>query len=142
MPKTKIPRVNKTKEQLIAETKHLEKVNREKSLVKLMFPLIENQKTIYDAQTALQALSGFVKLELDKKMNDVKVGDLVFDLSKDPESEIKTSVLGLIDMLKFENAKDTANLLERFGNILAQHSSREYMKQPMNIINIDMIVAK
>lgn len=137
----KKPRINKTKDQLIAEQKHLQKIEREKSLVKLMFPLIENNKTIYDAQTSLQALSGFIKVKVDEKANELMVKDLVFDLKNEPESEVKTSILSLIDMLQLEKAKDISSLLERFGNILAQHSANEFMKQPMSVVTVDKIIA-
>lgn len=137
----KKPRVNKTKEQIVADVKHIEKVQREKALVKLMWPFIESQKTIYDAQTVLQALSGFIKVEMDKKSSELIVKELSIDLSKEKDSEIKTAVLKLLGLLEIEKAKDTASLLERFGNILAQYSAGEYLKNPMSMVSLDKIIA-
>jgi hypothetical protein len=139
MPKLK--KAPKTKNQILADMEHLARINREKSLVKLMFPMISTQDTIYNAQTVLSALSGFIKAAMDKKQSELLVGDLIIDLSKEEDSKIKTAILQLNDMLKIEKAKDTASLLERFGNILAQHSANEFMKKPMSEVTIDSIIA-
>ncbi len=142
MPNVKKPRVNKTKAELEAQMAHLSKVAREKSLVKLMFPAISNIKTIYDAQTVLGALGGFIKTKLDEKVSAVLVKELVIDLSKEADSEIKTAMLDILGLIGPEKAKDVSSLLERFGNILAQHSAREYMKQPMVNIKVEQLVSE
>lgn len=134
-------RINKSKEQITADLEHKSKVEREKTLVKLIFPALGTQKTVYDAQTVLGALSGFIKVEIDKKSASLAVKDLPIDLSKEDDSEIKSAILTLIDMLALENAKDMSVLLERFGNILAQYSANEFMKQPINTIKIEDIIA-
>lgn len=120
----------------------MDKVNKEKTLVKLMFPLIEDQDTVYDAQTALGALSGFVKAQLDQKISKILIQDLDIDLSKEKDSKIKSAIVLLIEQLGPENARDTAELLYRFSNILATHSASVYMKKnPMNMIKLTDIVA-
>lgn len=139
--KAKSPRVNKSKEQIAAQIAQVQKVDREKMLVKLMFPIIENMKTIYDAQTVLQALSGFIKAKVDQKAAEFFVKDLQIDLSKEEDSEIKTAMEALLGLIEIEKGKDIAGLLERFGNILAQHSAREFMKQSMREITLDKIIA-
>lgn len=139
MPKTK--RIPKTKNQLLAETEYRQKVDREKVLVKLMFPFVSTQKTIYDAQTALSALAGFLKFEMGKQQEGILVSDLKIDFSKEPESEIKKAMLNLYGLVQPEKAKDVAALLERFGNTLAQYSANQFMKNPMSDISIDKIVA-
>lgn len=138
----KQPRVNKPKEQLISEAKHVEKVNREKTLVKMMFPHVATQKTIYDAQTALSALSGFIKFGTDTVLGKLTVKDLKIDLSKEESSEVKTAILNIMGLIELENAKEMAGLLERFGNTLAQYSANQFMKKPMSDITIDDIVSK
>lgn len=141
MPSKK-PRTNKTKDQIAAEIAHVQKVNRDKTLVKLMFPLIEGQKSVYDAQTVVNALSGFIKARLDEKAAELLIKDLNLDLSKEEDSLIKTAILNLIDMLAIEKAKDTASLLERLGNTFAQFGANEYLKQPMSVIKITDIIAE
>jgi len=140
MPKPK--RVNKSKDQLIADLKNIEKINREKTLVKLMFPYLKDQKSIYDAQTVLGALSGFVKIELDKKVAALLIKDLEINLDKEQPSEIKTAIISLIGLLELENAQEMAKLLERFGNTLAQYSAHEFMKHPISEIKIENIVSE
>ena len=107
-----------------------------------MFPLLANQKSIYDAQTVLAALSGYAKASLDKKLQEILLGDLDIDLSHEDSSEIKTSMLNLLDLLAAENAKDMLMLMDRFGDTLAQYSAHEFMKKPISEIKVDMIVAK
>lgn len=139
--KTKTPRKNKTKEEIAVQLKHIEKVNRDKQLVKLMFPLVENMKTVYDAQTVLIAVSGFIKAELANKTNELVVADLNIDLSKEKDSEIKTAISMLLEMLRIEKGQDVADLLKRFGDSLAQFSANEFMKGSMKQITIKNIVA-
>jgi len=133
---------NKSKEQIASDIVRVQKANREKSLVKLMFPLIEGMSSIYDAQTALQALSGFIRNELDLKNSEFVLQDLKIDLSKEKDSEVKTALVNLIDMLAIEKAKDLSDLLQRFGNILAQHSANKFMKNPMSDIALKDIIAE
>lgn len=138
---SKKPRVNKSKTQLVEDIQKKQKTDRERTLVKLMFPLVEGQDSIYDAQTAVAALSGFIKADVDRRAAELLVQDLKIDLSKEKDSKIKTAVLELLGLLGPEKARDVANLLERFGNTLAQYSAHEYMKQSMKEISLDKILA-
>lgn len=135
------PRVNKKKEELIAEIERKQRIDNDKDLVKKMFPLIANMKTIYDAQTALSALSGFIVYGIDKKMSGIKVHELSIDLSKEEASEVKTAVMNLQTLLINEDAKTASALLKRFGDTLAQYSAKEYMKSPMKKLKITDIIA-
>ena len=138
MPK---PRVNKTKDQIAEQLKYTQKIDRERSLCKSIWPLIDHQASIYDAQTALNALSGFITAYIQKKIDDIKVEDLALDLSKEPDNEIKQAVVEMIGLLGPENAKDTASLLERYGKTLAQYGANQYLKNPMSVLKIEDIVA-
>ena len=142
MPKPK--RQNKSKEQLVSEMKHLQTIQREKDLVRVMFPHIADMSTIYNAQTALNALSGFIKFEMDKRMGEINVSelDLLPYIEKEKASDIKSAIYSLIGQLGPEKAKDVSGLLERFGTGLAQFSAQEFMKQPMKKIKVDQLVAK
>lgn len=135
-------RTNKSKEQLAAEMRHLEKVNRDKALVKLMFPIVSNQETIYNAQTVLAATAGYIKAEIDKKISEITVADLKIDVSKEKEGLIKSSLSDLLGLIAPEKAKDVSMLLERFANTLAQYSANEFMKKSMKEITIDKIISK
>lgn len=150
MPKQK--RTNKSKDEILYdirqkeqierdETKRKDKVDREKALCKLIWPFIETQDTIYDAQTVLNALSGYITFSLTKKYEDIKVSNLDLDFTKEPESKLKTAIVSLAGLVALEGAKDSASLLERFGKTLAQYGSSQYLKKPMATLKMKDIIA-
>lgn len=133
-------KVNKSKEEIIAQTKHLERVKWEKTIAKLLFPFMAEMKTIYDAQTVLNATAGYINLELQKKLTEIKVSDLEVDISSEPESEVKSVMLKFLGQLETEKAKDVIDFLERYGKGLGQYASAEYLKNPMSIIKVTDLV--
>jgi hypothetical protein len=98
-------KVNKNKEQIIAEMKHIEHVKWEKTIAKLLFPFMANMKSIYDAQTALSAVAGYINLELQKKLVEIKVSDLGVDITSEPDSEVKEVMLKFLGQLEIEKAR-------------------------------------
>lgn len=134
-------RVNKSKEEIAAEMKHKAVVTQQKELVKKIFAAISSQDTIFDAQTVLNALSGFIKYELSQKEATLKINDLLLDLSKQPKGKITKAMTELKAELQNENAKDTTMLLEHFGNTLGQYSAATFMKNKMSKIKIEDILA-
>lgn len=137
----KSPRVNKSKDEIAAQIKQTQRIERQKTLARLMFPFLEGMKTIYEAQTVVMALSGFIKAALAQKSAEIVVKDLTIDLSKEEDSEVKSAIIALQGLLQTENADDAAALLERFGNGLGQFSSKKYMDNPMSSISVDEFVA-
>lgn len=135
------PRINKNKEELVADIERKQRIEQDKKLVTLMFPLVAGMKTIYDAQTALSALSGFITYGIEEKMLGIKLNEISIDLSKEKTSEVKTAVLHLQKLLINEDAKHIASLLKRFGDTLAQYSAKEYMKNPMKKLKVTDIVS-
>ena len=134
-------RENKSKEEIAAEMKRNEKVKRDKILVKLMFPFIENLKSIYDAQTVLSAVSGYMKADLASKTAELKVKDLVVDLSKEEDTEITHAMKNILEQLQGENAEDMTELLQRFSDILPKIGANEYLKGPMLNLKITDIIS-
>jgi anionic cell wall polymer biosynthesis LytR-Cps2A-Psr (LCP) family protein len=134
-------RVNKSKDEVAAEMKHKAVVAQQKELVKKIFAAISNQDTVFDAQTVLNALSGFIKYELQQKEATLKINDLLLDLSKQPKGKISKAMEILKAELQNESAKDIAMLLERFGNTLGQYSAATFMKNKMSKIKIEDILA-
>lgn len=118
-----------------------QKVEKQKKLARAIFPMLSSQKNIYDAQTAIQAVAGFIKLGIANEMAKLNVKDVEFDLSKEKNSSIKDVMLQIHAFLCEENADDAVALLERFGNGLGQFSSREFMKNDMSFIKIDEFIA-
>lgn len=117
------------------------KIERQKKLARLIFPVLQTQKTIYDGQTVVNAVAGFIKIGIANEMVKLNVKDVDFDLSKEKRGAIKDAMLQIHALLLGENADEAAALLERFGNGLGQFSSSEYMKNPMSDIDIDKFIA-
>lgn len=135
-----LKRTNKSKEQISNEIKQKEKTKRQIILAKLLFPFMSNLKSIYDAQTALLATSGYMQAALEKKLSLFKISDLEVDINDEPEGDIKTTMLNFIGQLEGENAQDSIELLETYGKILAKYGEKEYLKNPMNILKVNDLI--
>ena len=133
-------RVNKKKDEIVADMKHKEKVARDIMVAKLLFSFMKDLPTIYDAQTALNAMSGYIKWELKKKTTEFKVKDLGIDLKDEPESEIKTVVASFIGQLENENAEEMGDFLEKYAGILSKYGSAKYLENPMSIIKMEDLI--
>ena len=139
---TKTKRVPKSKDELKAQMAHLQKVEHQKKLARRIYPLIEDQKTIYDAQTVLNAAAGYIKNELARKSTSFTVAELSVDASKDKgDKALVKAVQNIIELLQGEKADDSVALLERFANGVAQYSSGKYMENPMKVIGIEDLIA-
>lgn len=134
-------RVNKSKDELRAELDHKNKIAKQKIIARKIFPLVKGFKTIYDAQTAVQAIAGFIKLGIANEMITLTVKSLDFDLSKEKSSPIKDAMLAIHSELMDENADEAVALLERFANGLGQFSATQFMKNPMSKIKEDEFIA-
>ncbi len=138
MQKTK--RIPKSKEELKSQMAHLQKIERMKRLARLVWPKIESLKKIYDAQTVLNAASGFIKQDLTVKTEGILVSDLAIKLHE-KESVIKTAVQEIIYLLGTESASEAANLLEKMGNSLGQYGAAKYLENPMSVIDVKDFIA-
>ena len=120
----------------------LQRIEHQKKVARLVYPFIKDQKTIYDAQTVLNAAAGYIKNELAIKASSFAVKDLPVDLSKDKGDKVMVeAVKSLIVAFKDEKADDFIALLERFANGVAQYSSGKYMENPMKIIKMEDLIA-
>jgi hypothetical protein len=107
-----------------------------------MFPFLQDQKTIYDAQTVVNAAAGYIKQELSIKVANIIVKDLPVDLSKDKSDKVLVdAVTNLVNLFQTEKADDAIALLERFGNGLGQFSSAKFMENPMSVIKPEEFIA-
>lgn len=134
-------RVNKTKDELAEQIAKTARIERMKVLARLVWPFIQDQKTIYDAQTAVNAAAGFIKQELQAKTEQIIVKDLPIDLSNEKDSPIKAAVENLIQLMQTEKAEDAANLLEKMGNSFGQFAASKYMANPVSWISMDEFIA-
>lgn len=132
-------RINKTKDQIAEDIVRQQKVAHIKDIVRRIFPLLE-VPTIYDAQTTLNALVGFIKADLEEKTQKVKVGDISIDLSK--ESEITTAIKNITDLFLDEPAEEFAQTLDRLSKAFGDYGSMRFVKNPMTEIKVDDLVAE
>ena len=133
-------RIPKSKDELKVQMAHLQKIERMKRLARLVWPKIIDLKTIYDAQTALNAASGFIKQDLAIKTDNILVNDLTITL-KEKQSAVKTAVEELIELLGTESASEAANLMEKMANSLGQYGASQFMKNPVKDIDINDFIA-
>lgn len=134
-------RVNKTKEEIAYDMK-VQQVAKEKvALVKRIYPHLKNQKSIYDAQTVLYGLAGYIKAELQKRERQPLIKDLALDFSKEKEGIMTDMLLALHNDFSEEKAWSFAALLNEFGDSLQKYGAHKYMQQGMDAITEEEIIA-
>ncbi len=133
-------RVNKTKDEIAKEMAHKANVEKQKALARRMFPLLEVE-SIYDGQTALNALSGYIKFEMAVRESKLKINDLLLDLKKEPDTQITKVMEALKAEFQDEPAKELSDLMERMAKTLESFIARKYINNPMSEIKLEDIVA-
>ena len=139
MPKQK--RVNKSKEEIAAQLQHKQMIERQKSLAKLIFPYIADLPSVYDAQTACNAVAGFIKLGSKEAEDKLKVSDLEIVTTTSEKGLVLDAVNNILGLVEIENAKETASLLERMGSMLPQFLANKHLKDPMSVIKSEEFIA-
>lgn len=132
---------SKTKQELANEAKRIAYVNKQKYLARKIFPLIQSQKTVYDAQTALMAVGGYVKTALVQKMLETKVSDLKIELANEKQKEIKKAMDEILAAVQGDEAEDVEKILMMMGDKLAQFGANKFLKQPMSEVSADEFIA-
>lgn len=133
-------RKNMTKEEVKSQIELNEKVVHLKDTVRTVFTSLESLDTIYDAQTVVNALSGFIAAHIEQKLMEIKLSDIFIDLTKEEDSKIKTSILDIINNMRDEPAKELSQTLERLGKAFSELGAHNFLKQEMNTIKITDIV--
>ena len=134
-------RKNKSKTEITEDMKRTQKVAHMKEVVSKVFPLLK-VPTIYDAQTTLNAVSGFIKADLEEKLEAIKLNTVEINLSKETDSEIKTAMLAIIEEFKDEPAQELSATLERLGRAFGEFGSIKFLKNPMDDIKLEDILAE
>lgn len=132
-------RVNKTKEEIAHDMKVMQVAKEKIALVRKIFPLLKGQKTIYDAQTVLYGLAGYIKGELQKREREATVVDLNLDFSK--EKEFLDILTVLHEEFKGEKAWAFASLLNEFADSFQKYGAIKYLENPMDVIKEEDIIA-
>lgn len=137
----KSPRKNLNKDQIKDQIANDLKVKHIKEVVRIAFPAIDKLDTVYDAQTAVNALSGLIESEIESIVKDIKMSSLAIDLSEEKDSKIKAAILKIISLFPDESAQELSETLERLGTTLQAYVSGKGMSEKMKI-KVDDIVTK
>lgn len=137
----KTSRINKTKEQITAEIKQVEKIKHIKEVVRKVYPLLQNVDSIYDAQTVLNALQGFIKVDLETLLDEITVGYLAMEFEQEKDSKIKDAMLAIVKEMANEPADEFSQTIERLARAFSDYGSTKFLKNPMSELKIEDILA-
>lgn len=135
-------RRNLTKDEVASVMKHKDTVEKLKTLVRAVFPILETMDSVYDAQTVANGFSGLIQSEVEKKVLAIKLSDLVFNLDQEPEGKVKEAIKEIIAQFPDESAQYLAESLEKLGSTFTRFIADKYLKEPMSTIKINDLVAK
>ena len=139
--KKAIKKVNKSKDEIKADIARTARIEHMKEVVRKTFPIIEKVDSIYDGQTVVNALSGFLSAHIEKKISEIKVSDCSIDLSGEPKGKIRTAIEQLVVLFKDEDAKTLSTTLESLGSTFTKFGADKFLKQPMSNVTVKDIVA-
>ena len=137
----KMTRKNKSKEEIMTDIKQREKVAHIKEVVKKVYPLLAVD-TIYDAQTVLNAIQGFIKVDLEERLDAIKLSDLKLDFSKESDSKIKTAMEVIVKELADEPADEFSQTIERLARAFSDFGAQKFLKNDMSSLKIEEILAE
>lgn len=139
--KKALKKITKSKDEIHSDMVRIQKIEHMKKIVREVYPVINEVDSIYDGQTTVNALAGFLMALVEQKASEIKVGDLELDLSKEEDSKIKDVIIKLKEMFKDEPAKEFSSILERFGKTMGDYGANEFLKNKMTELPIDKILA-
>lgn len=134
-------RINKDKETLTKELIMKQQINKEEALAHQIFPLLLKQKTIYDAQTLLHGLSGYILHELEIRNDNTMIKDLPIDLSQEKD-EFKDAFKAIVEMMKDNQAEPMAAFLKRFGDTLGYYGAKKYLENDTSMLIEEELIVR
>jgi len=142
--KKAIKRINKTKEEVTNDMRRAEKVAHLKEIVRETFPVLEQVDSIYDAQTVVNALSGFILAHLENKLKDIKLSEceILTYLAKEEKGPIRTALEDLYLKFKDEPAKELSEALQKLGDTFTNFGADKFLRNPMTSIKVGDIIAE
>lgn len=137
-------RVNKTKEEIINQIHAQQRIDHAKEVVRRVFPHLSECETIYDGQTVVNALAGFIRPHIENYLSKIKLSDLPIleSITNEEDTPIKRSLVALLEELKDEPAKQVSTTLEGLGQAFSAHGATKFLKQPMSELTVDELVSK
>ena len=137
MPK----QTRKSKDEVKAALEHQSKINRAKTMARMIYPAVEKLGSIYEAQTVFNAASGHIKYGLSIAEGQFKVNQLEVDLKTGAESPVKSAVKAILKMLEEEPAREAEVLLETMGRELEKYVAIKGLKGPMTDVPMNEFIA-
>ena len=129
-------RVNKSKNQILDEMARKAKVERQKQMVRRIFPLLKVD-TIYEMQTALSAVAGYLKEEIERKMGVFKVNDLPLDFKDEPKTKITESMVAIKSELQMDSAVEVMEAIELFANYLPSIGAERFLSKKSEELKVE-----
>ena len=123
------------------EVKNKANIEHQRTVARLVFPVVEPLETVYDAQTAFIAVSGLIKQGLILAEAKLKVADLELDTKFEKETPVTEAIMKILELVKDEPAQDADTLLEKMGNSLPQFLGLRAIKGPMSQVAMDDFIA-
>ena len=131
---------NKTKEENIEHIKAVEKAHKEKEITKRIFPLLQDCKTIYDAQTTLGAVAGFLQEGVQEELHKIIANQVTLDTSKVESETIKKAMEDIFKEIENEPAYVTSQILNKISSIFTAHGADKFLQNPMSSLPIEEII--
>ena len=139
MPRTK--RKNLNKDEIRAQMAQKAKIAHITEVVRGVFPLLDVD-SVYDAQTVVNALAGLIAVDIEKKVQEIKLSEVNIDLSSEKDGKIKTAILAIIDKCQEESAQELSETLERLGSTLQAYGTDLFLRGPMSAVKVTDIVSE
>ena len=142
--KKSIKKIPKDKNEITSDLVKLQKVAHLKDVVRGIFPIIKNTDSIYDAQTTVMALSGFILAHLENKLKDIKLSECEIKqfLDKEEDGKIKTALNELLEKFADEPAKELSESLQKLGDTFTNFGADKFLKNSMDTIDVGDIIAE
>jgi len=84
---------------------------------------------MYDMQTALLAVSGYIKEDIERKVQIFNVNDMLLNFKGEPDTKITKVMNAIKTELQMENAVEVMDTLETFGNFIPNIGVEAYLKK-------------
>lgn len=136
-----LKRTNKSKEDLQLELKKKAKLEANKILARKVFPFVENLKTVYDAETVLGAISGYLALGLLQSEQKLVVSDLKIEMPAEKDKEINDALVAIMGLIQNEPAKEAERLIAMMGENMKGFLAQQALKGPMSQIKLEDYIA-
>lgn len=139
--KTVARRSNASKQELELIQAQQGRITRQKAIAKIIFPALQELDTVYDAQTVVQAVSGFIKYAIETRLQALKVSDLTLDSGKGGNVKVRESIQKVLDLVANSSAEEVEGILSIMGQKFPEYFATKGLKEPMSSIPENEFIA-